>query len=159
MAKRAVPNGSKSNAPSIQAKIRAAKAVALRLEGKTFPEIARELKYNSQQAAYDAVMRTLKATQREPADELRKLELERLDVMWPIHFLNAQAGDVQALTACMKVMERRAMLLGLNAPVKVDSKTEVTSKDGVLVIGPVMSESDWEQAAKQQQATLTQDND
>lgn len=159
MGKRAVPNGSKSNAPSIQAKIRAAKAVALRLEGKTFPEIAKELKYNSQQAAYDAVMRTLKATQREPADELRKLELERLDVMWPIHFLNAQAGDVQALTACMKVMERRAMLLGLNAPVKVDSKTELTGKDGVLVISPVMSECDWEAAAKQQQSELTQDND
>lgn len=158
MAKRTVPNGSKSNAPSIQAKIRAAKAVALRLEGKTFPEIARELKYNSQQAAYDAVMRTLKATQREPSDELRKLELERLDVMWPIHFLNAQAGDVQALAACMKVMERRALLLGLNAPVKVDSKTEVTSKEGVLVIGPVMSEGDWEAAAKQQQSELTQDD-
>lgn len=102
--------------------MRATKAVALRLEGKTFPEIARELKYNSQQAAYDAVMRTLKATQREPADELRKLELERLDVIWPTHYLNAQAGDVQALSACIRIMERRANLLGLDAP----EKKEVT---------------------------------
>ena len=159
MAKRSPVTGKKSSAATIQARIKATKAVNLRLEGKTFPEIAKELGYNSQQAAYDAVMRTLKAMQREPADELRTLELERLDSIWPIHYLNAQAGDVQALTACMKVMERRAMLLGLNAPVKVDSKTEISGKDGVLVISPVMSESDWETAAKQQQAELTQDND
>lgn len=91
------------------------------MEGKTFEEIAKEAGYASKQAAFDAVSRSLKAIVREPAEELLKLDLERLDTMWGIHFLNAQAGDVQALAACMRIMERRAKLLGLDAPVKAEA--------------------------------------
>ena len=124
------------------------------MEGKTFEAIAEEAGYNSKQAAYDAVKRSLDAITREPAEALLKLDLERLDAMWGIHYLNAQGGDVQALAACMKLMERRARLLGLDAPVKVDSKTEITGKEGVMVVGPVMTPEDWATAAKAQQAEL-----
>lgn len=149
-----VKNGHKTSPETAEAKMRAAKALELRMEGKTFATIAKEAGYNSPQAAHDAVKRALDATLREPADRLRALELERLDVLWQIQYLNAQAGDVQAMGACMKIMERRAKLLGLDAPVKVDNKTEVTSKQGVLVVGGVMSPEEWEQAAKAQQASL-----
>jgi len=91
------------------------------MEGKTFEEIAREAGYASKQAAFDAVKRSLELIVREPAEELLKLDLERLDVMWGIHYINAQGGDVQALSACMKIMERRAKLLGLDAPVKAEA--------------------------------------
>lgn len=121
-----VNNGSKTNAVMIAAKERAAQAMQLRMEGLTFARIAEEAGYKSPQAAHDAVKRALDATIREPATELIKLELERLDVLWGIQYLNAQAGDVQSLNACMKLMERRARLLGLDAPEKVD--TVVTSK-------------------------------
>lgn len=86
------------------------------MEGKSFPEIAKEVGYKSRQAAHDAVKRALDLITREPAQELIKLDLERLDQMWGIHYLNAQAGDVQALAACLKIMERRAKMLGLDTP-------------------------------------------
>lgn len=104
------------------------------MEGKSFPEIAKELNYNSRQAAFDAVSRALDRTEREPADALRRLDLERLDVLWQIQFLNAQGGDVQALAACMKIMERRAKLLGLDAP----DKKEVTGADGAPLTAPTI---------------------
>lgn len=101
---------------AIESKQKAAKALELRLEGKTFDQIAEEAGYNSRQAAYDAVRRSIEAITREPAQEVLKLDLERLDAMWGLHFLNAQAGDTNALTACLRIMERRAKLLGLDAP-------------------------------------------
>lgn len=152
--KRTKANGNKTNAATIQSRLKAAKAVELRMEGKTFSEIARELGYNSQQAAHDAVKRALDSTLRESADRLRELELARLDVLWQIQYLNAQGGDVQAMAACMKIMERRAKLLGLDAPVKVDNN--VTTNDGVLVVGPVMSPEEWTAAAKANQEALQQ---
>lgn len=115
------------------AKIKAAKAVELRMEGKTFDEIAQEAGYNSRQAAHDAVKRALELTVREPATEMIKLDLERLDKIWGIHYLNAQAGDVQALGACMKIMERRAKLLGLDSQPEKSLPTESIA-DALLAI-------------------------
>lgn len=119
----------KTSPETIASRVRAAKALELRSEGMGFPEIAKELGYNSRQAAHDAVQRALDGVLREPAEKLRTLDLERLDRMWQTHFLQAQAGDVQSLSACLKIMERRARLLGLDAPVQ----QELSGKGG----GPI----------------------
>jgi len=125
-AKKRRPRGNKTSPQNIAAKKRAEKAVDLRAEGMSFPDIARELKYNSRQAAHDAVNRALKEMFREPLENMITLDLERLDRMWTIHFLNAQAGDVNALSACMRIMDRRARLLGLDAPAKTTATVDVT---------------------------------
>jgi hypothetical protein len=95
-------------------------ALELRKVGKSFPEIARELGYGSASAAYDAVMHGLRLTFQEPADEVRRVELERCDkllaAVWPM----ALRGDLQAVASVLRVMERRAKYLGLDAPVTVD---------------------------------------
>ena len=127
----------KTSPSTIDAKVRAAKALELRMEGMKFDDIANELGYNSKQAAFDAVSRELKAITREPAEEVLRIDLERLDRMWGIHYLNAQAGDATALSSCMRIMERRARLLGLDAP----SKNEVTGKDGSPIAPPVFNVS------------------
>lgn len=106
----------KTRPQTIKAKEKAALALNLRKEGKSFDEIAKEAKYNSKQAAYDAVKRALIEIIREPAEEVLKLDLERLDAIWGVSYLNAQAGDPQAISSCMKIMDRRAALLGLDAP-------------------------------------------
>ena len=121
-------NGAKTSPETAAAKVKAAKALELRMEGKTFEVIAEELGYAGKQGAYDAVKRSLDAITREPAQELIKLDLERLDVLWQIQYLNAQGGDVQAMAACMKIMERRARLLGLDAPEKKDLNATITTK-------------------------------
>lgn len=120
------------------------------MEGKTFTVIAEEIGYNSPQAAYDAVKRSIAAITREPAEELLKLELERLDVLWGIQYLTAQGGDVQAMAACMKIMERRAKLLGLDAPIKQDVRSEVTTKSGVLLVPAPVDPDSWAAAAAKQ---------
>jgi hypothetical protein len=115
----------KTSPVNIAAKKLAEKAVELRAEGMSYPDIARELKYNSRQAAHDAVNRALKEMFREPLEAMIQLDMERLDRMWTVHFLNAQAGDVNALSACMRIMERRARLLGLDAPAKTAATSSV----------------------------------
>lgn len=127
-------NKNQTSPSTIDAKLRAAKALELRMEGMKFDDIATELGYNSKQAAFDAVSRELRAITREPAEEVLRLDLERLDRMWGVHYLNAQAGDAIALSACMRIMERRAKLLGLEV-----NKTEVTGKDGAPIAPPVFN--------------------
>lgn len=127
----------------IEAKERAARALELRKEGKTFQEIADEphgegTLYASKQSAYDAVKRAMQDLTREPASELLELELARLDSMWGIHYLNAMAGDVQALDACMKIMQRRAKMLGIDAP--AESRTELTGPGGEAIQFPTVIE-------------------
>ena len=128
-------NKNKTSPSTIDAKLRAAKALEMRMEGMKFDDIAAELGFSGRQGAYDAVSRELKAITREPAEEVLRLDLERLDKMWGIHYLNAQAGDAMALSSCMRIMERRARLLGLDAP----SKNEVTGKDGSPIAPPVFN--------------------
>lgn len=116
--KKRMSNSSKSSPATIAAKIKAAKALELRKEGKTFDEIAQELGYRSKQTAHNAVMSAIKGILREPAEELVRLDLERLDQMWQVAYLNACAGDASAIASCMRIMDRRAKLLGLDAPPK-----------------------------------------
>ena len=155
--KKPCSNGSKTSPETGKCRVRAAKALELRMEGLTFEVIAKTVGYNSKQAAHDAVKRALDAITREPAQDLIKLDLERLDVLWQIQYLNAQGGDVQAMAACMKIMERRAKLLGLDAP----AKQEHTGKDGSSLIGGafilpgVLTPEEWEAAASEQQEELT----
>lgn len=132
--KKTKQNGNKTNPDTIASRLKAVKAMELRMEGLPFTEIARQVGYNSQQAAHDAVKRALLRTEREPADRLRELELARLDVLWQAQFMIAQVGDVQALSACLRIMERRAKLIGLDAP----ERKEVTGKDGEPLTAPTI---------------------
>ena len=93
-------------------------ALELRKSGLTFEQIARELSYSNGGGAYKAVTRALAATLQEPAAELRRLEVERLDSLLQGLWEKATAGDVQAVDRCLSIMERRSRLLGLDAPTR-----------------------------------------
>ena len=67
-------------------------------------------------------MAALKATLQEPADELRTLELERLDRLLLGVWGQAAKGNQGAVDRALKIMERRARLLGLDAPTKVQQE-------------------------------------
>ena len=90
------------------------RALDLRKAGASFDSIAQELGYKNRGAAHKAVMAALAATLREPAAEVRKLELERLDrlllVVWPL----ALNGDTKALDRCLHISKQRAFVEGLN---------------------------------------------
>ena len=127
---------------------RRARAVQLRTAGATFEQIGRELGISAQRAHQlyaDALARTVKVA----TDEHRDLEERRLDrlqvaaeaVLRARHLL-IQGGKVildehgrpytdhaptlNAIRALLAITARRAALLGLDAPTRVDAKVSLT---------------------------------
>jgi hypothetical protein len=112
-------------------------ALELRKGGAGYEQIARQLGYKSVASAYDAVRSGLKRTLREPAEEVRALELARLDRLlmgqWKAAAGNAETpGDPAAVDRVLKIMVRRAKLLGLDAPVRVNVRRIVGDVAGEL---------------------------
>lgn len=105
--------------PRIETAERQRKAVELRKAGLGYDAIAVECGYRDRSGAYRAVMAALRALVREPAEELRDLEVARLDDMLKGLWVNARKGNVYAIDRVLKIMTRRAELLGLDAPKKV----------------------------------------
>lgn len=104
----------------IDAAERQRKALEARKAGATYDQIARQLNYGSTSAAHKAVMTALRKTIQEPADELRQLELTRLDALLIPVWGQAMKGSLPAIDRAIRIMERRAKLLGLDAPLKFD---------------------------------------
>jgi len=97
-------------------------ALELRRDGLSYRAIAKKLNSTPVTAWRDvqaALRASLKLRDGE-ADMLRQLELERLDMLWRAleHFM--AAGHVGSILAGVRVMERRAKLLGLDAPQPID---------------------------------------
>lgn len=108
------------------------RALNLRKAGATFPEIAEAEGYASPSGAYEAVKAALKKTMSEPAEELRQLELTRLDDMLASIWDAVLAGDTDSIATALRISERRARLLGLDRPdpmVKVQVGSVSVGKD------------------------------
>lgn len=88
--------------------------------------IAEACGYKDPSGAYRAIRAGLKKTLQEPADELRTMEVERLDVMLDGLWDKASKGDTWSVDRVLRIMERRASLLGLDAPVKREETLHVT---------------------------------
>lgn len=108
---------------TVEAADRTRQALELRMAGYTYDAIAEQLGYRNRSGAYLAVDRALKATLREPADHVRELEQDRLDRLQRGVWDDAIKGDSFKVDRVLKIMERRADLLGLDAPKKVAGTT------------------------------------
>lgn len=97
----------------VNAGARAAMALQLALEGHTYDEIARRVGYASKSGAFGAVQRELKRMLRHPAEELRQLEVARLDGLLTVYLPKAMSGDGWSMDRVLRIMERRDALLGL----------------------------------------------
>ena len=99
------------------------KAIDLRSTGASYDGIGRGMGI-SKTRAYQLVlagMVDLDKELKESADRLRTLELLRLDAIQCAHWPNAHIP--RHVDVILKVMERRAKLLGLDAPTKVVETT------------------------------------
>jgi len=125
-------------------------AIEMRLGGASFDDIADKLGYSDRAAAHKDITRALEthvAEMHQGVEVLRETELQRLDVLWadawavlkrehitvshgrvvyddstgePI----ADPGPVlQAINTLLKIQERRAKYLGLDAPTRVEAIT------------------------------------
>lgn len=97
----------------------------------------------SVQAAHQAVTAYLEATRavsREAAEEIRRIELDRIDRMLAAVSPQAEDGDLQAVQTAIKLQERRAKLLGLDAPAETrtthDAAPDVVRQLMALVAAP-----------------------
>ena len=104
------------------------KVLELRRAGLTWQRIAEETGYADHTGAYAAYKRAIKRTMQQPADELREQEVDRIDrlqlALWP----KAMKGDERSISTIVRLMERRAKLLGLDAPTRIQQ--DVTTWTG-----------------------------
>lgn len=100
---------------------RTALALDLRAQGYTWAEVAQRAGYKTLQAAHMAVKNALEHTLQEPAEHLRNIELQRLEKLQTVWFPKALDGDKDAATVVLKTAERRAKLLGLDAPTQIQA--------------------------------------
>lgn len=110
----------KTSVRMVKAAEKQRQALELRKTGMTYSRICEETGYGSESAAYKAVMTALKKMLQEPAEECRKMEIARLDALLKGLWWAAEKGDYQSVIAALKVEERRAKLLGLDAPERVE---------------------------------------
>lgn len=120
MAKKGQPSGANlpTSPKNIQIRERHQRALALRRGGMLYSEIAKQLGYADKKSAQRAVMAELDAQGAEDAPAVRAMEVERLDTLFMIQWAKAMRGDGWATRHCIEIMERRARLLGLDAPMR-----------------------------------------
>ena len=104
----------------VRARGRDIAAVDLRAAGLTYQQIADQLGWKGRDGAYRAVERALNRQEFESATNLRRLEGARLDALQRGLWTNAVGGDVVAVGVVLRIMERRAKLLCLDAPPELD---------------------------------------
>jgi hypothetical protein len=107
---------------------RRVRAFGLRKAGASYRQIAQQLSVSLNTAWADVTAELLELREQTKADaqEVRDLELQRCDEMilglWPA----VRKGDPRSVLAAAKVMERRAKLLGLDAPTKQEHSGNLT---------------------------------
>jgi hypothetical protein len=103
------------------------RVLELRRAGVTYDQIAQEVGYSNASGAYHAFTRALKRTLNNAgSEELRELEVDRLDRLQRFAWAQAAQGNLRAIETILRIMQRRARLLGLDAPIK----QEVTTYEG-----------------------------
>jgi len=134
------------------------KALEFRLLGLSYEQIYMQMleelgedelppSYSASNAYNDVkwCLNEVKREMQETAKEVVIIELTRLDALYMTMYNLAMAGDVRAVDKCLKIMERRAKLLGLDKPSQVkvsDWRSEVLAllASGKLTIEQVKDE-------------------
>lgn len=114
--------------PSPEVVDRELAVVELRRTGETWDRIARAIGYANAGGAYKAYKRAIVRTLQQPTDELRDIEIDRLDRLQRAYWKKAIDGDLKSADFVLKVINKRGEFLGLDAPQKIQA--EVITYDG-----------------------------
>ena len=118
----------KNSKDALEDEARRAEAVGLRLSGMTYKEIGEEMGY-SEVRAHAVVTKELagvREDRNETINEVREVELARLDKLTFGVWTDATLGDDEKIKSVLKLMERRAKMLGLDAPKRIDTNVTKT---------------------------------
>jgi len=104
------------------------KVVELRHMGITYEVIAKQVGYASPSGAFHAYERALARYPKETVEKKRELAESRLERLLAGVWTKALRGETPAIMATLKIFERQAKLMGLDAPQKIE--TDLTVYDG-----------------------------
>lgn len=114
-------------------------ALELRRSGLSFREIAQEMGIGVKTASeyVQAELLELRDKTQLDASLIRDVELERCDYMLSRIWNAVKRGEVDAVLTALKIQERRAKLLGLDAPTKsqIDATVAAITPDQVSKMG------------------------
>lgn len=121
----------KGQAPKPEVLQKEAQVVALRREGMTWDTIAQAVGYADPSGAHAAYMRASARIVKEDIDAIRDMETERLDMLQGAYWRQAMTGDVPAGMQVLRIMERRAKLLGIDQPIRQQVEVITYDADGI----------------------------
>lgn len=107
---------------------RESRAVDLHKAGYTLERIAEQLGYADVSGAWRAIDRYYERIKAQADEHKRAVELERLDRLQVAVWNRALKGDDRAIATVLRLMERRAKLLGLDEAQKIQA--QVVTIDG-----------------------------
>jgi hypothetical protein len=117
--------------PSPEVLERQNEVVKLRRGGLTWDLIAQRVGYSDPSGAQKAYEAANKRIIAEDIAEIRNLETERLDLAQSAIWGKVLQGDNPSIANLLRIMERRAKLLGLDQPTRIQA--EVITYDGNAV--------------------------
>ena len=120
-------------APDPEQLERELKVLNLRLAGATWAEIAQAMGYAGPSSAYYTYQKAAERMIRPKLEEYRDLELDRLDRLQRGLWAKAVGGDPRAVDSVLRIIDKRAKLLGLDAPQNINLQAEVTTYDGSAI--------------------------
>jgi hypothetical protein len=108
------------------------RAVALILAGATYAAVAKEVPgYANRGVCWNAIQKFLARPDMEGTADLRAVEAARLDRLQAAHWPAALRGDAKASVMVVRVMERRARLLGLDVTGPAAGGTQKVEADPI----------------------------
>jgi predicted transcriptional regulator len=123
MARTNVGAAAKSSVRRIRTTEKTLKALELRKRGMNYTQIGEKLGCARSTACRYVLseLENLADKCREEAVHVRDLELQRLDALYLVAYAEVEDGnDLAGIDRCLRIMERRAKLLGLDAAEKVE---------------------------------------
>lgn len=99
-----------------QARIKRSHALRLAAEGKSFDEIASEVGFSHRGSAHRAVYKALADHEAADVQQLRAMEMDRLDYMLSRLWPRIEQGDVDAISTALRITDARCRFTGLYGP-------------------------------------------
>lgn len=110
----------KLSARDVQMHARRIKALQLRAARLSYQQIADRLYNGDKGNAYRDIQKAISNQEKEAVEEVRAQEILLLDELARPQIKKALEGDEKAVTALLRIMERRSKYLGLDAPTQVE---------------------------------------
>jgi len=123
---------SRKKAPSPEILEKEIKIIELRRAGVTWERICSEVGFKNASGSYKMYQRAAERWVRPHLEEYRDMMMDRLERMHQAVWVRAKEGDMRAIDTVLRIMDREANLLHLDAPVKI--QTEVTIYEGQQLI-------------------------